>query len=123
MPESLDTYPDLLVWQKAVELVITTYTLTTCFPTDERFGLTSHMRRAAVSIPSNIAEGYERNHRGDYLRHLSIANGSLKEVETQIIVAGRLDMVTTEQAKEVWGLTQEVGILLRKLMVSLEPKS
>lgn len=120
MPDPLDSYRDLLVWQKAVELVVATYELTHIFPNDERFGLIAQMRRAAVSIPSNIAEGYGRNHRGDYLRHLSIANGSLKEVETQLIVAGRLDYVTKEQAATVWGLTQEVGKLLWRLKRSLE---
>lgn len=120
MPEPLDSYRDLLAWQKAVDLVVATYELTCCFPDDERYGLTAQIRRAVVSIPSNIAEGYGRQHRGDYVRHLSIANGSLKEVETQLIVAGRLGYVTKEQAANVWGLTQETGKLLWRLMRSLD---
>jgi len=89
------------------------------FPDDERFGLTGQIRRAAVSVPSNIAEGYGRKMRGDYVRHLLIANGSLKEVETQLIIAGRQTFVTREGAAPVWALCQEVGKMLNGLVNSL----
>jgi len=72
---ALKSYRDLEVWQKGVDLVVLLYQLTKLFPDDERYGLISQIRRAAVSIPANIAEGYGRTHRGDYLRHLSIAKG------------------------------------------------
>ena len=83
-------YRDLLVWGRAMDLVVETYRLTEAFPREEKYGLVQQLRRAAVSVPSNIAEGHGRDHLGDYLHHLSIANGSLMEVETQVLIAGRM---------------------------------
>ena len=85
-----------------------------------RFGLKSQMRDAVISIPSNIAEGYCRRHRGEYLQFLGIANGSLGELETQMIAAGRLNFVTREDAAAPWALAQDVGRLLSNLMDSLQ---
>ena len=119
----LTTYRDLTVWQKATDLVVCAYRLTSGFSEDERFGLTSQARRAAVSIPANIAEGYGRTHRGDYLRHLSVARGSLAELETHLVIAGRLGLVQREDTLETWGLAQEVGKMLNKLIESLKEKS
>ena len=118
---ALRTYRNLEVWQKAIDLVESVYQLTKLFPSDERFGLTSQIQRAAVSIPANIAEGYGRLHRGDYLHHLSMARGSLMEVETHLVVAGRLKFVSRQQAAETWGLSQQVGKMLTKLILSLKP--
>lgn len=98
MNEPLKSYRDLLAWQKAMDLVISIYKVSALFPKEEKYSLTQQIRRAVVSVPSNIAEGYGRKHRGDYTHHLSIANGSLKEVETQLIVAGRLVYINQEQA-------------------------
>ncbi len=84
-------YQDLIVWQKAMELVEEVYRFSKPFPRDEIFGLTSQLRRAAVSIPSNIAEGQGRRSTADFLRHLSIAYGSLREVETQVLISTRLE--------------------------------
>jgi len=120
MSGPLQTYRDLTVWQKAMDLVTEIYSLTKTFSDDERFGLTSQLRRSLVSIPSNIAEGYGRDHRGDYLRFLSIANGSLKEAETQVILANRLEYITREQSRQVWELMQVVGKLLNGLIRSLK---
>ena len=120
---ALKSHRDLQVWQKAMDLVVAVYELTRGLPKEERYGLTSQLRRAAVSIPSNIAEGYGRVHRGDYIRHLSIASGSLAEVETQLTIAGRLELVTREQAMPSWSLAQEVGKLLRRLIQSLERRA
>src|SRR6185369_4825205 len=83
-------YRDLIAWQKAMDLVELVYAATTGFPTDERFGLTSQVRRAVVSIPSNIAEGQARRSQSEFLHFLSIAHGSLREVETQLLIATRL---------------------------------
>jgi len=102
-----------------MELVEESYRLTANFPAEERFGLTSQIRRSAVSIPSNIAEGYGRTDRGDYCRHLSIANGSLKELETQLIIAGRLGFTTRTNATRAWNLTQDVGKMLSRLTTVL----
>jgi len=94
----LKSYRELLVWQKAIELTVLVYRLTEVFPKREVYGLAAQLRRAAVSIPSNIAEGYGRGSRKEYLQFLSIAQGSLKELETQIILAQRLTYSTQSQA-------------------------
>ena len=116
---ALQTYRDLMVWQKSMDLV-EIYRLATLFPQAEVFGLTSQIRRAVVSIPANIAEGYGHLHRGNYLRHLSIARGSLLEVETLLQIAVRLDYLSREQAKPAWGSLQEVGRVMNRLIQSLE---
>lgn len=90
-------YRDLVAWQRAVELGLETYRLTATFPDTERFGLTQQMRRAAVSIASNIAEGYGRGSTGDYLRFLKIARGGLCELETQLLFARELGYISSEQ--------------------------
>jgi len=114
------SYRDLHVWQRSVELVEEIYKVSTEFPPDERFGLTSQIRRAAVSVPSNIAEGYGRRRRAQYTHHLDIANGSLKEVETQLIIAGRLGMTTKEKCQHAWHLLQECGKMMNGLIRSLD---
>lgn len=117
---ALKTYRDLEVWQRAIDLVEAVYVIARRFPREERFGLTSQIQEAAVSIPSNIAEGYGRSHRGDYLHHLSIARGSLMELETHLTISVRLRHVTREQAMPVWELAQQVGQMLNKLIRSLK---
>jgi four helix bundle protein len=106
------SYRDLLVWQRAVDLVADCYGLTKQLPKSETYGLAGQMQRAAVSIPANIAEGHGREHIGDYLRHLSIANGSLMELETHILIAQRLNYVA---ASDVDGLLAQCGELSRML--------
>jgi len=119
----LTNYRDLEVWQKGMDLVVSVYHLTADFPPQEKFGITSQIQRAAVSIPANIAEGYGRTHRGDYLHHLSIAKGSLAEVETHLTLVVRLDFVPRDRVLETWGLAQDVGKMLTKLISALEPRS
>lgn len=87
-------FRQLIVWQKSMDLVEDVYKLTASLPTEEKFGLCSQMRRCAVSIPSNIAEGYNRSHLGDYLRFLSIAKGSAGELQTQLEISARLGFTT-----------------------------
>jgi len=116
---ALKSYRELEVWQVAVEMVELVYRITEHFPPDERFGLISQMRRSAVSVPSNIAEGYGRRTRPDYCRHLSIAQGSLCELETQLIIAGRLGMFDRERATPLWDRMQKVGQMLHRLQASL----
>ena len=117
----IKSYQDLIVWQKAMELVISVYEVTRNFPREERYGLSNQLRRAAVSIPSNIAEGHARKSRAAYRNFLSIASGSLAEVETQIILArklGYMDQATMEQLR---GGTTEIGKMLNTLLQKLAP--
>lgn len=115
----LKSYRELEVWKVAVDLVEAVYVVCRRWPESERFGLVSQAQRAAVSIPANIAEGYGRSHRGEYLRHLSIARGSLAELDTHLIIAHRLGYMTREQGKGPWQLSQAVGRMLTKLVRSL----
>ncbi|MBN1342038.1 MAG: four helix bundle protein [Phycisphaerae bacterium] len=117
---AIRTYRDLQVWQRAMDMVVQAYQVAKAFPSVEKFGLTAQLQRAAVSVPANIAEGHGRTYRGDYLRHLSIARGSLAEVETHLTLAVRLELITREQAVDAWRLCQDVGKLLNKLIRSLE---
>jgi four helix bundle protein len=112
-------YQELIVWQKAMDLVEDVYKSSKDFPREEIYALTSQIRRAAVSIPSNIAEGQGRRTTLDFLRHLSIAYGSLREVETQILIARRLGYVAQTRVDDVMDLAGEVGRLLNGLMNSL----
>ena len=119
---ALKSYRNLTVWQKSMDLVVLIYQATRKLPAAERYGLYAQIRRCAVSIPSNVAEGYGRIHRGDYLHHLSIARGSLAELETQLLTTVRLEFVSREEAKPCWLLAQEVGKMLNKLIGSLDPR-
>jgi len=112
-------YSELVVWQRAMDLVTAIYKTTSSFPVDERFGLTSQVRRAAVSIPSNIAEGQGRKSTGAYINHLSIAYGSLMELETQIQIALRLNFVEAEETTTLLAQTNEIGKMLSGLKNSL----
>lgn len=119
----LKSYRDLLVWQKAMELAVRTYRLTESFPRNENYGLTSQMRRASVSVPSNIAEGYGRGSRKEYVQFLFIAQGSLKELETQVILSQRLSYATGEQADSILLEAEVIGKMLGSLIRSLRPKT
>lgn len=120
---SVRTYRDLQVWQRAMDLVVEAYHVAKYFPPEERFGLTSQLQRAAVSVPANIAEAHGRTHRGNYLRFLSVARGSLSEFETHLTLAVRLEFIDRDQAVKVWDLCQDVGRMLNKLIRSLERQS
>ena len=115
------TFKDLIVWQEAMNLVEMIYLQTKTFPKEEIYGLTSQIRRAAVSIPANIAEGNGRQSRKEYLQFLSIANGSIKELETHILIAERLNFLTKEKAEQLQTQLQSVGKLLSGLRKSLVP--
>ena len=113
-------YRELIVWQKAMDLVELVYQATKQLPKEELYGLTSQVRRSAVSIPSNIAEGQARKSTAEFLNFLSIANGSRAEMETQILLAQRLNYVTTDTAQPILNLSEEVNRLLNGLMNSLK---
>ena len=113
---AVNRYEDLIAWQKSYALVLRVYRLTKDFPGDERFGLTSQLRRAAVSIPSNIAEGYGRRSRQDYLRFLCIALGSTYEIQTQVRIAKDLGYHTdTTIDDEIAELERVLNGLIRSL--------
>ena len=114
------SYQDLAAWQNARELNYEIYQVTKEFPQDERFGLISQIRRAAVSIPSNIAEGYGRGSRADYIRFLRIARGSLFEVETQLILSSDLGFVNDDLRNELNEKITAVARPLSGLIRSLE---
>jgi len=115
-------YRQLIVWQKAMDFVEVLYRTTALFPKEELYGLTAQMRRAAVSIPSNIAEGQGRDTAADFVRFLSIARGSVKEVETQVLIARRLGYVDHDKETELTASTDELSRLLTGLKASLSNK-
>jgi len=115
-------YRELIVWQKSVDLVEAIYRISQRFPGDERFGLTAQLRRAAVSIPSNIAEGQSRGTARDFNKFLDIANGSLAELETQLIIAARLSYITSEELDIALSKSAEIGRLLNGLQKSIVAK-
>jgi four helix bundle protein len=116
-------YRQLLAWQKAMDAYVCVCDLTALFPSEERFGITQQIRRCSLSVPSNIAEGYGRYHRREYLHHLYMARGSLMEVETQLIAAARRSLCEREQAASAWEMVQETGRLLNGLIKSLNNAS
>lgn len=112
----MKTYKDLIVWQKSIELVVATYELTESFPKEEIFGITSQIRRAVVSIPSNIAEGKMRTSDAEFKRFLLIAFGSGAELETQIIISKKLSKTSKLDYNKVDLLLSEVMKMLNKLV-------
>ncbi|MGA9117921.1 MAG: four helix bundle protein [Bacteroidota bacterium] len=116
-------YRDLLVWQKGIHLVKDIYALTRGFPKDELFGLSSQLRRAAVSVPSNIAEGQQRRSVNDFKRYLSIALGSLAEIDTQLVVAGELGYTSGEGLRQLQSDICDMRKMLYGLIASLENQS
>ncbi len=119
----LNSYKDLKVWQKGYELCLKTYRLTKAFPAEEKYGLTSQIRRASVSIPSNVAEGYGRRTLPDYLRSLYIAYGSVCELETQLLMSGDLNYIESQKLKTILEDIGEVERMLKALIKSLEKRS
>ena len=115
---SIRSYKDLIVWQKSMEMVRLIYQATKAFPDDERFGLVSQLRRGAVSVPSNIAEGYGRNSTLDYIRFLRMAIGSLYEIETQLEIAFRENLLAKQERDKISILIEEN----EKMLISLVKK-
>jgi len=119
----LKNFKDLKVWQKSYQLCLELYGLTKNFPNEEKYGLSSQMRRASISIPSNIAEGYGRKTIPDYVRCLYIAYGSTCELETQILLSGDLNYVNKNNQKLLLEKIKEVERMLMALIKSLENKN
>ncbi len=118
--ENIRNHRDLRVWQVSVELVVLCYRLTGSFPKSENYGLSSQLQRAAVSIPANIAEGHGRHTTKAYLSFISIAAGSLSELDTHLELAVRLNYTTTDAIDEIRKRTDEVGRMLTRLRCALE---
>ena len=118
--QSTQSFRDLQVWQRAMDLVEDVYKATKAFPRDERFGLTAQIRRAAVSIPSNIGEGKRRKRRGPLLNHLDIALGSQGEVEVQLEIARRVGFLPVSDYRRLAARVEEVGRMLNGLIASLD---
>lgn len=115
---NIKSYRDLIVWQKSMDMVQLVYRITRTFPDEERFGLISQLRRGAVAVPSNIAEGYGRNSTQDYVRFLKMATGSLYEVQTQLEIAARESFLNEPDKVSISGLLEEI----EKMLVSIIKK-
>jgi four helix bundle protein len=113
-------YTDLVAWQRAMELAETVFVESGALPVSERFGLTAQMRRSAASIPANIAEGQGRRTRGEFRNQLSVAYGSLRELETHVMLAGRLSMLERSTMQGILNRAAEVGRLINGLSRSLD---
>ncbi|HEV7646366.1 MAG TPA: four helix bundle protein [Pyrinomonadaceae bacterium] len=118
----IKSYQDLIVWQKAMDLVVICYLIASSFPRDELFGLTSQLKRAAVSVPANIAEGHGRATRGEYVHFLGIAQGSLRETETHLLIAKRLGFTDPEQLQNALLHIEQVSKMLSSLISKLRNK-
>ena len=118
----IKSYRDLLVWQQAMDLAVLCYSLTRQFPKHEMFGMTSQIRRATASVAANIAEGHGREHSGSFVQFLRIAQGSLKEAETHILLALRVGFCNETQAKPALAKSEEVGKMLRSLIRAIQDK-
>lgn len=123
MENRIKSYKDLIVWEKSMDLVTEIYLLTEKFPKSELYGIVSQMRRCAISIPSNIAEGKQRGTRKDYRHFLIIAFGSGAELETQIEISKRLNFCKNEDYTVIDGLLDEIVKILNKLISKLEENS
>jgi four helix bundle protein len=120
---AIKSYRDLQVWQKAMDLVVESYKVVSLLPKNEIYSLATQIQRVAVSIPANIAEGHGREHLGDYLHHLSCANGSLMELETHFLIASRLSYITEPQLEPVLRKTSELGRMLSGLISKLKARA
>ena len=119
---TIKSFRDLIVWQKAMDLVVEVYRASRAFPKEEQFGLNIQLQRSSVSIPSNIAEGHGRQSTREFLNFLSIAYGSLNEAQTQIMLAERLEYLTSEKGTELLDRAAEVARLINGLRNSLNAK-
>ena len=118
----MNSYKDLIVWKKSVDMVVQLYDYISDFPKNESYALSDQMRRAAISIPSNIAEGYERSTTAEYIRFLMIARGSKAELETQLHICNQLKMGGEEKNFVLQSNCEEIGKMLNSLISSLNRK-
>jgi four helix bundle protein len=119
----IDSYRDLLVWQRAMDLASDVYRLTSKFPKSEIYGLTSQLRRSVVSIVSNIAEGHARGSTKEYQRFVGIAHASLAETETQLLLSERLELAAAKEVSPLLAKADEISRMLRRLNQALQRKA
>jgi four helix bundle protein len=110
--KKIESYQDLLVWQKAMDLVELTYKIVVKLPINEQYGLSSQLRRAAGSVPANIAEGFGRWHAKEFVRFLLIANGSVKELETHLLIAVRLHLIQPNDTEASMQMAKEISKMI-----------
>jgi four helix bundle protein len=120
MSEAINSYRDLVVWKEAMNLAEAAYRLTAKFPKQEAYGLTSQLRRSAGSVPANIAEGYGRDSKGAYVQQLRVAQGSLKEFETHLLLAERVGVINASELAPLLVKSETVGKMLRGLIRAVE---
>ena len=120
---SIRSYRDLKVWQEGMNIAEACYQITKTFPKEELYGMTSQIRRSAVSIPANIAEGYGREYRAEYIQFLRIAQGSLKELETHLLLCERVKLATSQVIKPLLNRCESLGKMIRSLIRSLQNKT
>ena len=124
MEKEIKSFRDLLIWQRGIQLVKEVYEETRNFPKEELYGLTNQIRRPAISIPSNISEGHIRQHKSEFIQFLSIAIGSLAELETQILIAKELGYISNERMEYLINQMNSIGKMIRGLMKKLtKPRS
>ncbi len=117
---NISSYRDLIVWQKSITLAKEIYMLTNKFPENERFGLTQQLKRSAISIPSNIAEGWGRNTNGYFVQFFNVSKGSLCEAETQLSLAVDLNFIQQDDCNDAFELSNETGKMLKALIKKIE---
>ncbi len=122
MGQGIQSFKDLLVWQKALTLSVLCYQLTKAFPKDEMYGMTAQIRRASVSVPANIAEGHGREHTRSFIQFLRVAQGSLKELETHLMLAEQVNLAPAAALAPAYAMTDEIGRMLRALIRALQEK-
>jgi len=121
MNTKINSYRELVVWRKSMDLCELIYRITDDFPKTEIYGLTSQLRRCSVSIPSNIAEGFLRGHKAEYIQFLRVAYGSGAELETQLLIALRIGYLKQEAFEKLSNLSEEIMKMLNKLLMVLTP--
>ena len=118
----MESYRELKVWEQAMNLAVACYETTKTFPREELFGMASQIRRSASSIPANIAEGWGRQSTGDYIKFLRVAQGSLKELETHLILSHRVGLLDADTIQKLDSRTTEIGKMLAALIRSVQQK-
>jgi len=119
---NINSYKDLKIWQKGIELVEVIYKITVSFPQNEQYGITSQIRRSSVSVPSNIAEGWGRGYNNNFLQFIKIARGSLYELETQLIIAYKIQLITKEDFEIIQNLILIESKMINSFITTLKTK-